>query len=82
MVPFLFWATLYLPFCLAVAGVCLRRLALLSEADQGQPLVPRLIGSAVMCLLAGPVYTVLMLIVAAGRRQMERGEGRRQLAKD
>ena len=80
--PFLLWAGLYLPFCLAVAGVCVRRLLLLSAAGLARPLTPRLLGSAAMCLLAGPLYAVLAGIVVAARQQMAGGEETRRLAKD
>ncbi|XP_043214788.1 uncharacterized protein LOC122378133 [Amphibalanus amphitrite] len=69
-VPFLVWTALYGPFCLAVVVVSLRRIVLLSGAGVGQSLLTPLIGSVVMCLLAPAAYSVLAVIVAAGRRQM------------
>ncbi|XP_037087631.1 uncharacterized protein LOC119108158 [Pollicipes pollicipes] len=69
-VPFLVWGGFYLPFCLAVACVCLRRVALLAAADRGRSLLPPLVGSALLCLLAAPLYLLLLAVVEAGRRQM------------
>ena len=71
MVPFLVWTALYAPFCLGVTAVCIRRAVLLTSADLGHELVPRLVGSVVMCLLAPAVYAVFAVVVAAGRRQMK-----------